>query len=234
VRAVLFDLYDTLVWTEWPLLRERLAETIGLTTRDVMRGFVQTREGRGVGAFGSAEGDLAAVLRAAGGSPTDEQIRELTAGEIRALADGGVHLYADSLPVLRELRQRGIATAIVSNCDHLTRPIVDALGLEDEADAVVLSFEVEVMKPDPEIYRIALERIGAVARSSTFVDDQPAYLDGARALGMTTLQIVRPTDPTVPPEGDHRVIEDLWAAVPRRVSTGKRAGRDSNPQPSDP
>jgi len=73
-----FDLYDTLIWTDWPLLRERLARTIGRSTRDVMRGFIETREARGVGAFGSAEGDIAAVLRAAGGEPTDEQVRRLT------------------------------------------------------------------------------------------------------------------------------------------------------------
>jgi putative hydrolase of the HAD superfamily len=213
VDAVLLDLYDTLVWTEWPLLRERLAETIGLTPRDVMRGFIETREARGVGSFGSPEGDLAAVLRAAGGHPTDEQVREETTLELRALTDGGVHLYDDSVPVLRELRRRGIATAVVSNCDHLTRPIVDALGLREEVDAVVLSFEVRAMKPDPTIYRAALDRIGADPARTTFVDDQPAYLDGAAALGMRTLQIIRPTDPHMPAPQAHPVIEDLWAVV---------------------
>ena len=213
MRAVLFDLYDTLVWTDWPLLRERLADTVGLTQRDLMRGFVETREARGIGAFGSAEGDLAAVLRAAGGSPTDDQVRELTELENRALAEGGIHLYDDSLPVLRELRGRGVPTAIVSNCDHWTPPIVGALGLGHETDAVILSFEVRAMKPDPAIYRMALDRIGATPTKSTFVDDQPAYLDGAAALGMRPIQIVRPTDPSVPPRGRYPVVEDLWAAT---------------------
>ena len=208
--AVLFDLYDTLVWSEWPLLRERLAEAIGRSTRDVMRGFVETRDARGVGAFGSAEGDIAAVLRAAGGSPTDEQIRALTELETRALADGGIHLYDDTLPVLRELRARGMPTGIVSNCDHWTRPVVDSLGLENEVDAVVLSFEVGVLKPDPAIYGLALDRMGAVPATTTFVDDQPVYLDGAAGLGMRALQIVRPTDPNVPPVGRYPVVEDLW------------------------
>jgi putative hydrolase of the HAD superfamily len=214
VDAVVFDLYDTLAWTEWPMLRERLAETIGVTPRDVMRGFVKTRERRGVGIFGSPEGDLAAVLRAAGGEPTDDELRELTTLEMRALTNGGVHLYEDSLPVLRQLRRRGIRTAVVSNCDHWTRPVVDALRLEYEADAVVLSFEVRVMKPDAEIYRIALDRIGADPATTTFVDDQPAYLEGGAALGMRTFQIVRPTDPSPPAPQRHPVIHDLWAVVP--------------------
>jgi HAD superfamily hydrolase (TIGR01509 family) len=214
VRGVLFDLYDTLVWTEWPRLRQRLADAVGLTPRQIMRGFIETREARGVGTFGSAEGDLAAVLRAAGASVTAERVRELAEIQNRTLLDGGIHVFDDTVPVLRELRARGIPTAVVSNCDHMTRPVVDALGLEDEADAVVLSFEVRSMKPDPEIFRVALGRIRADAEGSTFVDDQPGYLDGGRALGMRTLQIARPTDPTAPPRGTHPVIEDLWPAVP--------------------
>jgi putative hydrolase of the HAD superfamily len=214
VRAVLFDLYDTLVWTEWPLLRERLADAAGISQQDIMRGFVETRDARGVGAFGSAEGDLAAALRAAGAEPTEQRVRELTALELRALTDGGMYLFDDALPVLRELRRSGTPTAIVSNCDHLTRPLVEAMGLEDEVDAVVLSFEVRALKPDPEIYREALERIGADAHDSTFVDDQVAYLDGAAAVGMRALQIVRPADPSAAAQGSFPVIEDLWAAVP--------------------
>jgi putative hydrolase of the HAD superfamily len=214
VDAVVFDLYDTLVWTEWPLLRERLARMTGVGARDLMRGFVRTREARGVGAFGSPEGDVAAVLRAAGGDPTDEDVHELAALAVRSLTDGGVHMYDDSLPVLRELRRRGIATGVISNCDHWTRPVVDALNLEAETDAVVLSFEVHVMKPDPRIYRMTLDRIGAEAASTTFVDDQPAYLDGAAALGMRTAQIVRPTDPDPPPAEAHPVVGDLWSVVP--------------------
>jgi putative hydrolase of the HAD superfamily len=209
VSAVLFDLYDTLVCTEWPAVRSRIAEMFGVSPRDVMRGFIRTRDARGVGTFGSAEGDLAAVLHAAGAAPTDEQVRELTRVELETLVDGGVRLYEDALPALRELRRRGVSTAIVSNCDHLTRPIVDALGLEREVDAVVLSFEVGVMKPDARIFETALGRVGADAGTSTFVDDQPGYLDGAAVLGMRAVQILRPTDPDPLDAGPYPVIGDL-------------------------
>jgi putative hydrolase of the HAD superfamily len=212
--AVLFDLYDTLLWTEWSLLRERLADAVGVAPLDLMRGFIETRDARGVGAFGSAEADLGAVLRAAGAALTDERIRELARIEFTTLTDGGIHLYDDALPVLHELRRRGVPTAIVSNCDHVTRPVVDALGLEDEVDAVVLSFEVGVLKPNPDIYRTALERIGADPAGSTFVDDQAAYLDGAAALGMRTFQIVRSADPNLPGLAAHRAMTDLWSVIP--------------------
>jgi HAD superfamily hydrolase (TIGR01509 family) len=212
VRAVLLDLYDTLAWTEWPTMRAELEDRFGLGEAELLRAFTTTREARSTGAFGSAEGDLAAVLEAAGVHADPELVHELSEARVRALADDGVHLWDDSVPFLRELRARGLRTAIVSNCDHATRPIVDDLGLEHEADAIVLSFEVGVAKPDPGIYRAALVALGAGPEEAVFVDDQAWYCDGAEALGIRSFLIRR--DDAEPPEGfgvvgDRDVLRDL-------------------------
>jgi HAD superfamily hydrolase (TIGR01509 family) len=211
VRALLLDLYDTLVWTEWPKLRDLIAQRTDLSRRDLLGAFNRTRRERSVGAFGSMEGDLRAVLRAAGVEDADEQAPSLAELATGFLEDG-VHLWDDSLPVLRELRSRGIGTAVVSNCDHGTRPVVERLGLHDEADAVVLSFEVGVAKPEPEIYRFALDALGADAQESLFVDDQAQYCDGAAALGIGTYIVLRheaaPGEGVSDP-GAHPVLRDL-------------------------
>ena len=161
VRAVLLDLYDTLAWTQWPTMRAELEDRFGIGEADLLRAFTTTRQARSIGAYGTAEGDLAAVLEAAGVATDADLVHELNEARARALAENGIHLWEDSLPTLRELRARGLRTAIVSNCDHSTRPIVDELGLEREADAVLLSFEVGVAKPDPGIYRAALDALEA-------------------------------------------------------------------------
>ena len=84
----------------------------------------------------------------------------------------------------RRSASRGVKTALVSNCSHSTRPVVERLGLEEVFDRVVLSFEVRAMKPDPAIYRAALEQLGGVPpERAVFVDDQPPYCDGATAVG---------------------------------------------------
>jgi putative hydrolase of the HAD superfamily len=211
VRAVLLDLYDTLVWTEWPKLRELIEDRAGLSRVDLLSAFDSTRAERSVGAFGSMEGDFRAVLRAAGVEDADERagpLAELATGFL----EGGVHLWDDSLPVLRELRSRGIGTAIVSNCDHGTRPVVERLGLDAEAGAVVLSFEAGVAKPDAGIYRIALDALGARAEEAVFVDDQARYCDGAAALGIGTFILLRheaaPGEGVSEP-GGHAVLRDL-------------------------
>jgi len=212
VLAVLLDLYDTLAWTQWPTMRAELEDRFGIGEADLLRAFTTTRQARSIGAYGTAEGDLAAVLEAAGVSADEELVHELNETRMKAFAENSVHLWEDSLPTLRELRARGLRTAIVSNCDHSTRPIVDELGLEREADAVVLSFEVGVAKPDPAIYQAALDALAARPEEAVFVDDQAAYCDGAEAIGIRSFLILR--DDADRPEGisapgDRLVLHDL-------------------------
>jgi putative hydrolase of the HAD superfamily len=214
-RAVLIDLYDTLVWSEWPKLRALIEERTGLQTRALLEAFGRTRPARSVGTYGSAEEDLRATLGAAGADPDDELVAGLVA-LVEGVLEDGVHLWEDSIPVLRELRARGIRTAVVSNCDHSTRPVVERLGLYEEADAVVLSFEAGSAKPDPGIYLAALEAVGVSAAQTLFVDDQADYCDGAVAVGMDAILILREGDEPwegVSEPGGHRVIGDLRAVL---------------------
>jgi HAD superfamily hydrolase (TIGR01509 family) len=121
-----------------------------------------------------------------------------------------VHLYEDTLPVLAALRARGARTALISNCSHSTRPVVERLGLDEVFDAVILSFEARAMKPDPAIYRAALDALGVNdPRGAVFVDDQPRYCDGAAALGIETRLILRPNEDAPSDTRGHRVVTDL-------------------------
>lgn len=217
VKAVLIDLYDTLVWTDWPVLRERIEERAAVSGRELLDGFERTRVARSIGTYGSMEGDLAEVLMAAGLERDDALVREL-AETITTFLQTGVHLWNDSVPTLRALRQRGLRTAVVSNCDHGTRPVVERLGLHEETDAVVLSFEAGVAKPDPGIYRTALDALGAAPEEAVFVDDQLAYCEGALAVGIRPFLILR--DEARPLEGvstprDEEVLRDLRTLVER-------------------
>jgi putative hydrolase of the HAD superfamily len=219
IRAVLLDLYDTLAWTEWPAMRGELERRFGLSEPELLRAYSITRPARSVGAFGSAEGDVAAILEAAGVPADGDLVRELAA-RTASFLEGAVHLWDDVIPSIRKLRSRGLRTALVSNCDHSTRPVVEALGLVAETDATILSFEVGVAKPDPGIYRAALERVDVEPGEAVFVDDQARYCDGAAAVGIATFLIAR-ADAT-PAEGrsetgGHRVIRDL-RALPDLVS----------------
>ncbi len=118
----------------------------------------------------------------------------------------------------------------MSNCDHATRPIVDELGLEREADAVVLSFEVGVAKPDPGIYRAALDAVGAGPEEAVFVDDQAWYCRGAEAIGIRSFMIVR--DDAAPAEGRQRRRRPRGAARPPIAARSRLTGGRAEDLPS--
>jgi putative hydrolase of the HAD superfamily len=208
-EAVLFDLYDTLVWSALPPAQDRLSMRIGVTEETLWRAFAITRPARHVGAFASAEGDMAAIVRACGVEANPDFVRELTTTYLAFLMCNGVQLYDETLPVLRKLRSCGLKTAIISNCDHWTRPVVTALALEHEVDEVFLSFEVGVKKPDAEIYRVCLERLAARPERTAFVDDQANYCDGARAVGICPYLLVRNFGCRNPHSGPYQIIDRL-------------------------
>lgn len=215
-RAVLLDLYDTVVDSDWYVWRDLLAGHVGLDPKVLGRAFTETRPARSVGTWADEEADVIAVLTAAGLDHDPAHVKELVEIEREFMAQG-VRLFDEALPVVRELRARGVKTALVSNCSHNTRPTVAQLGLRDEFDAVLLSVDLRARKPHPEIYRVALDAVGVGAADAVFVDDQTEYCDGARALGIDTRLILRrdahPIEGFAPTTNGHAVIRDLTALL---------------------
>lgn len=91
--------------------------------------------------------------------------------------------YPDALPVLRGLRGRGVPVAVVSNIGWDLRPVFRGHGLDPFVDAYVLSFELGVQKPDPDIFTAACERLGLAPAEVLMVGDSPEADGGAAALG---------------------------------------------------
>lgn len=92
--------------------------------------------------------------------------------------------------LLTELHQR-YQTGILSNAGDQTRSLmVDILGLDKVVEEIIISAEEGVIKPDPAIFHIALERLNAVAETSLFLDDYLPNVEAAQELGMTAVQFI--------------------------------------------
>lgn len=76
---------------------------------------------------------------------------------------------------------------ILSNTAQDLRPRLEAAGLGDMWDAVVLSWEVGRAKPEDEIYRLALDLLQVEGPETVFIDDLERNLEPARLLGMHTI-----------------------------------------------
>lgn len=88
--------------------------------------------------------------------------------------------------LLVRLRRAGIRSAAVTNGTSASqRPKLRNTGIDDLVDAIVVSEEVGVAKPEPEIFRHALAALDADPATTLFVGDNPAAdIGGAKALGM--------------------------------------------------
>lgn len=96
--------------------------------------------------------------------------------------------YPDALETLREARDRRIKTAVISNISFDIRPHLASAGLLELLDAVVLSYEVGIQKPDPAIFKLACEAIGADPANSVMTGDHAADGGGA-SLGIRTFYV---------------------------------------------
>jgi 2-haloacid dehalogenase len=97
--------------------------------------------------------------------------------------------FEDSVQVMRELRRASVPVYALSNWSRETYAATrDRFPFLDEFDGILISGDVGVGKPDPAIFREFLDRFGLDADSTVFVDDSPANVAVAQALGIEAIQ----------------------------------------------
>jgi HAD superfamily hydrolase (TIGR01493 family) len=120
--------------------------------------------------------------------------------------------YPDTAAVLAGLTRRGIKTAVVSNIAFDIRDAFRTLGAYDDVDEYVLSFEVGAVKPNPEIFRIALQRLGVDPADALMVGDSEEADGGALAVGCA-FELVDPLPTSSRPEGLIRALAAAGVAL---------------------
>jgi epoxide hydrolase-like predicted phosphatase len=91
---------------------------------------------------------------------------------------------------VREIRAGGLKTGMLSNSwstEHYDRDLLAELF-----DDTVISAEVHLHKPQPEIYRLAAKRLEVEPAKCLFVDDLRENCEGAEAVGMTAIRFRDP------------------------------------------
>jgi putative hydrolase of the HAD superfamily len=124
----------------------------------------------------------------------------------------GMRPLEPMVDAVRAVRSGGLKTGLVSNSwsvDHYDRDLLAAIF-----DDSVISAEVRMHKPEPEIYVLAAERLSVAPSACVFVDDLRENCDGAEAVGMTP---VRHRDPA---ETIAKLSELTGLAIPRPGEPG--------------
>ena len=123
---------------------------------------------------------------------TDDQIDAFVDAEHDAWAPAFQTLGA-AQALLEALRSRGIKTGVILNSwpdpGRVLRGDIERAGLTGLLDTIVISSEVGMRKPDPGIFRLALDELGVEPHDAMFVGDRlETDVQGAANVGMTTVQ----------------------------------------------
>jgi len=221
IRAMIFDFGGVLVRTVDPRPRRRLerrfdlgpGEVYGLIFEsplwdDVQRGRIDND------AFWADVGQRLGL--------DDEEL-----ADFRESFWSGDKLDEELVSFIRDVRELGYATALLSNAPSTLPHYLSDLGITDDFDAVVVSAQEGVAKPAPEIYHSALEALDIRADQSVFIDDTPANVEAARRLGLHSTRFrglaplrawlrslgVEVEEPTLEPVADPRAVIFDWGGV---------------------
>jgi len=230
-KAVLFDLGGTLVEyytsAEFPeilsaAIREvreclREAGSLAVSVEDIWARVEKENyeaEGLGVRPLG---GRLARVFRLDEPTASPNMMMDLCRCFMKPIFERA-QLCEDAVPALRDLRDKGLKTALVSNTPwgspaELWREEVERLGLAGLFDALVFCSDVGWRKPDRRIFEFAMERLEVSAEDCLFVGDDPRWdLVGPAGVGMEAAIIDRRGTLEVK---DHEPIKSLHELAAR-------------------
>jgi putative hydrolase of the HAD superfamily len=108
---------------------------------------------------------------------------------------GGVRADERMLAAVRAVRAAGFRTGLISN--SMGGASYDRALFPELFDGVVISGEVGLHKPQPEIFLMGAERTGVAPEQCVFVDDLRENCEGAEAVGMTAV-LHRGAETTLP------------------------------------
>lgn len=221
LRAVVFDLYDTVVFVD-PVRRERhqeeLARRLGMSTRAFLAHWQATSPASNRGEIGPTEDRFREVMTRAGAEHADPaRLADAEHAFLRAAATPIAGVDA----LLAELRSSGIRLGLLSNCSASATHTLEAACPIDAFDAVALSCEAGLVKPDPRFFRQLCDRLGVEPDATLYVaDGVGGELEAADELGMRTVRATWANrDGTAPPAADVASTVDalrrILNAVPR-------------------
>lgn len=191
IRAVIFDMFETLVtFFETPLyFGAQIAKDAGIPEEDFNVLWRPTEHARSIGEM-TLEQTLEMILREHG-RYSEKLIQDIVTKRIASKQDCFRHIHSDIVPMLAKLKEKGILIGLISNCYSEEVEAIRNSDLFPYFDAVFLSYEQGVWKPDEEIFTRCMKKLSINAEECLYIGDGGSYeLETARKLGMTALQAV--------------------------------------------
>jgi len=223
VRAVLFDLDGTLYDRDRlasALFEEQYAEFAvqlrGITRERFLRD-VHAMDDHG---YGEKETGYRGLVRSWG---LEDALAVRLVARFWERYDDHCRLSEDVARTLRELRARRLKLGVITNGVGVRqRRKLAALGLQEAFDAILVSEEEGVRKPDAELFRRALARCGVEPHEAMFVGDHPvADVEGAHRAGLVAVWKFVPYWPPVVEAPVIRELSEVLALCTQSEARGE-------------
>ena len=115
-------------------------------------------------------------------------------------------VYPEAEGVLRRFAEAGCRMGVISDTSPSLELSLRMLGLADWFESFTCSALAGFEKPDPRIYRAAMDSLGAAPEECLYIDDYRPEADGARNVGMTAFHLDRSG---IEPEGTPWTVRSL-------------------------
>lgn len=201
-KAVIFDLFGTLVWGFWKGHDDHLTEmanTLALSVENFTQAWTDTCGERLLGTIPTIADNLRIIIGRLG--LRLDQGRIARAVRIREdFVRSRLIPRPDAPAILEELKARGLALGLMSDCSPEVPSLWAELPISGYFDCAIFSPVARVRKPDPRMYLLVCDRLGVRPEACLYIGDGGNNeLSGARGLGMTPILISVPgevaTDP---------------------------------------
>lgn len=191
IRAVIFDMYETLI-THYnsPLyFGTQMAEDAGIP-EDVFKSLWRpTEQERTIGKL-TFEETMELILRE-NDCYSETIFKKIVDKRIATKEECFKQLHTEIIPMLSTFKKRGFLIGLISNCFSEEAEVIRKSELCPYFDAIYLSYEQGIQKPDEEIFKRCIEDLSVKAEECIYVGDGGSYeLETARKLGMKAVQAV--------------------------------------------
>ena len=186
-RALILDYGEVLSYPQRPDALDAMAGVLGIAPADFADAYWRGRHEYDCGMPAHEYWTRAAAWLGLP-APDDAQLSALIACDVASWTE----YREDMWELVRDFRAGGGRAAFLSNgVPEIMARIREDRALETRFDAVVVSCEVGLAKPDPAIYQLTLDRLGAAPVDTLFVDDRLVNTQAAETLGIRTLTFAR-------------------------------------------
>jgi len=217
IKAVIFDMFETLVtlFTGRTYFSEHIAADLGQPIEAFRKCWHETEKDRTLGKYSMEEG-LALTLKNLGAwSP--ENVQLVCRKRREALGDTFNDIPAESLRLLKSLHEKGLKVGLITNTFSDECDMILASPLYPLFDAAMISYEQGLSKPEPEIYRRAMQALNVAPEECLYVGDGGSHeLQAARTLGMQAIQCTWFRDLAYEPHIPSPIFEDFPHAATRQ------------------